>query len=173
MNLTSNPPLPSHYVIPGLGISHQKASAIAMAMLDNNNGKPIDVVKGIHFILYQIFEKSKVNLRQKVRDEDIVFPRQVGMLLFLLAKASTIKAGAKYGKDHATAIHARKKCLNILETKTSRNDYDNLVCAIQAFHMLYPQYSLSNLPRGWENPHIKFHKPLPGQREQHGAVSTL
>lgn len=173
MNLTINPPLPSHYVIPGLGTSHQKASAIAMAVRSRNKGKPHTVSTGIDFIILQIFDKPLDKLTQKVRNADIVFPRQVGTFLYLLAKASTIKAGAKYEKDHATAIHSRKKCLNILETKTSRNDYHNLVCAIRAFHMLYPQYSLSILPRGWDNPYIKIHKPLPGHGEQSRTVSAL
>jgi len=179
MNSTSaqslwvKPPLPSHYVIPGLGTNYQQASAIAMAMRGLNNGKPYAVSTGINFIIFQIFGKPIEKLTRKVRDADIVFPRQVGIFLCLLAKESTINAGAKYGKDHATVIHTRKKCLNILETKTSRNDYHNLVCAIKTFHMLYPQYSLSNLPWGWDNPIAQIHKPQPGYRDQHNTVSSL
>lgn len=168
------PSRPSHYVYPGTtSLSTLGASQVVEAMLVQH-GKALPVTDGIDFILSKVFNVDIDSLKLKSRKPEIVFPRQVGMLLLRLSNYSLSSAGGYYLKDHATALHAiNKKCFPILETKYPKDDYDNLVCAIRAFHMLYPQYSLSILPRGWDNPYIKIHKPLPGHGEQSRTVSAL
>lgn len=169
-----NPSKPSHYVYPGISSRFFVGAQQVVEDIVTLYGSPLPVADGINRIIESVYNINPNLLQVKNRKEDIVLPRQVGMMLFRLANYSLAKSGAAYGKDHATALHGiKKKCYPILETKTPKDEYHNLVCAIKAFNILYPQYSLSDLPRGWDNPNQPFRKSHPGHREQHRAMPTM
>ncbi|MDD4385736.1 MAG: helix-turn-helix domain-containing protein [Bacteroidales bacterium] len=166
---------PNHYVFPGVSNKYVPGvQNIVENMLINNKGKPLRVDEGIKFIIEKIFGYKHPELVIKTRKAEIVFPRQVGMVLLLLAKWGVKEAGWFYGKDHATALHARKKrILPLLETKSPYHDYHKLVCALKSFNILYPQYSLSDLPRGWDDTSKRIQKPHSWHREFDSSLPSL
>jgi len=151
-----------------------RAHIIAKSIRNKLNKKKIPVESVIKQIVLSVFLINKNMLMSKTRKPEIVLVRQTGMLLFCMAKCTLSKSASFFGKDHATALHAiKKKCFPILETKTPRDEYDNIVCAIKTFHILLPEYSLSNLPREWDNPDARIHKPFTWNRNQQHTVSSL
>lgn len=153
---------PNHYVYPGITSPFILGAHRVVDEMINEFGEPLPVTDGINYIIEKVFCIDSYLLLVKTRKNDIVFPRQVGMLLLRLANYSLSKSGAIYGKDHATALYAvKKKCYPILETKSTKDEYYNLVCSIKAFNILYPKYSLSDLPRGWDNFNERIYKPQP------------
>jgi len=55
-------------------------------------------------------------LYTKSRKRAICFPRQIIMYLLMLNNYTSISAGAVYDRDHATALHAKKTVLGLMDT---------------------------------------------------------
>lgn len=166
---------PSHYVFPGLSRDAKIAIKCTVTEFNiTNTPSPLNLIENIDRILSQVYGLQISEIRVNTRSSTNVLARQTGMLLLRLAGKSLPQTAAEYGKEHATAIHAiYKKCFPILITKTKPDEYNNLVAAIRAFHTLYPDYSLSPLPWGWDNPNTRIHKPQQGNRERNVAVPSV
>jgi len=164
--------LPHPYVMPGLSNYSVKASKIVETFRGFYPITP-EPIQGCSLISELVFEKEYHELVLRNRKRELVFPRQVGMFLLFLSGISFAVAGAHYSRDHATAMHGKGKCLNVLETKYPKDDYNNLTLALRVFSILYPKCSLSSLPRGWDNTHQRICEPQHRLRESVKTVSSL
>lgn len=164
--------LPHPYVMPGLRNYSIKASKIIETFRGIYPITP-EPIQGTSLIVELVFGKEYHELVLRNRKRELVFPRQVGMFLLYLADISFVTAGAHYSRDHSTAVHGKGKCLNVLETKYPKNDYNNLTLTLRIFSILYPKSSLSALPRGWDNTSQRICEPQHRLREPAKNVSPL
>jgi chromosomal replication initiation ATPase DnaA len=84
----------------GINISVRKYSGIK---------KHIDIIEGIVCNEVEKYLEKRVDplsLKSTSRKEEIVIPRQIMIKYMRKAKYTLAKAGARYDKDHATAINA-------------------------------------------------------------------
>ena len=91
----------------------RNSSAYAMPGVVRRPPKPeeIDKVVARHYGL------NVEDLSVKTRKREIVEPRQIAMYMNeLYTKESLKDIGRRYGKDHATVLHASKTVINLKET---------------------------------------------------------
>jgi len=169
------PVRPNHYVFPGIGLAYKwSAYEIVFEVKKLSNGKELSIEDSVSSILFRVFGKTHDDLTIETRKSEITFPRQVGMVLLNMLGFSLSASGYQYGRDHATALHAkRKRCFPLLQIKDNKDEYDNLVCAINAAHILYPKINLSELPGGWNDPNARIYKPQPRNGEQSCKVPAM
>ena len=166
---------PSHYVFPGI-VNKPKIDDFLFVQeiiisLGTSTPNPIDAV---NMIIYITFGMSESQLKTKSRKPEVVFPRQVGMFLLNLLGYTLSFSGQYYGKDHCTALHAkRKRCFNLLETKDNASEYNNLIRAIITVNTIFPKISLSELPRNWNDRKERIHKSHSGHREFSSKMQSL
>ena len=146
MSTTINPS-----AIPGL---ETKTSAeilrVAKTIQDFFEDDILYIDLAVNILIFEIFGKSHSDLSAKSRKTEYLIPRQVGMYLLLLLGYTTTAVGRHYLRDHATAINARKRCENLLETKYPVEYYTKMVTAIKVMKTLFPN-SLRGISKGWDN----------------------
>lgn len=74
-----------------------------------------------------------VDLRTRNRKREIVFPRQVAMLMLgSLYNMGVVEIGKEFGKRHATVIYAIRRVNGICETNTeAQNQIDEIKALLQ------------------------------------------
>lgn len=130
----------SAYVIPGLDecIPTEENKTIGFF----SEPDPVDVVSRI---IFEVFGINHITLLKKTRKPEICFPRQVHMSLTVLSGLSLAKSGGVFGKDHATALHAKKVVFDTLDTKYPRESYVKANRCFEKFKEFYPNISLSRV----------------------------
>jgi chromosomal replication initiator protein len=110
---------------------------------------PEDIAKQV---IKNVFAVDFEQMKSKTRKREIVFPRQIFMTLLQINGVSSSKAGANFGKDHATALHAKRKVvINILETKYPKHAYYNIINSINEYKSYFPNIDLSEMPGPWHD----------------------
>lgn len=84
-------------------------------------------------------------LKTVTRKREVVIPRQVALTLISITGISLTLSGKKFGKDHATVLHSKRRTNELLETKHPYSYYSMACRAIRAFAVLYPEADLSGL----------------------------
>ena len=100
-------------------------------------------------VIKEVFGLSLEQTKQKTRKREICFPRQVHMTMLQCAKFSLYDSGKPFSKDHATALHARKIIVGLIDTKYPIDDYNKVIAAFNKFRGLYPHADMSKLSRDW------------------------
>lgn len=103
---------------------------------------PVDVVSKI---VWEAFGKNFIMLQKKTKSPEYAFPRQVHMTLTQLSGFSQSESGAVFGKDHATALHAKRAVKNTLDSKYPAKYYAKAKICIDKFTEYYPNADLSIL----------------------------
>ena len=88
----------------------------------------------------QAYKVSYADLLINTRKREIVEPRQVLMtLLLIICKEKSEVVGDRFGRDHATALHARKVVARLYETnKTFRTKLRSILHSLKM--KLHEQY---------------------------------
>lgn len=85
------------------------------------------------YIIDTVGKYFGVDLRTRNRKREIVFPRQVAMLMLgCLYNMGVVEIGKEFGKRHATVIYAVKRVNGICETNTeTKKQIDEIKALLQ------------------------------------------
>jgi chromosomal replication initiator protein len=88
---------------------------VAPALRESFKRKPQAIIER----LCDYYNVSKDQLLSKSRDRQLVFIRHLAIYLILTKTRLTLKAtGLIFGRDHTTAIHAKRMIENYLDTNS-------------------------------------------------------
>lgn len=77
-----------------------------------------------HYLCEEVTPKC---LRKRTRKRSVVYSRQI-LMKFIMNTNSSVEAGKRYGLDHATALHAERKVLDLYKVDKT---YKRLIDCIE------------------------------------------